>query len=67
MMDQQCSGRAVAVTGARTGSASPAIEIAGKTVHRLGFGAMRLVGPGGWGEPADGRPYIRLRACRVVG
>lgn len=37
------------------------------TVHRLGFGAMRLVGPGGWGEPADGRPYIRLRACRVVG
>ena len=23
------------------------------TVHRLGFGAMRLTGPGIWGEPAD--------------
>ena len=22
-------------------------------VHRLGFGAMRLCGPGVWGEPAD--------------
>lgn len=23
------------------------------TVHRLGFGAMRIVGPGIWGDPAD--------------
>jgi len=23
------------------------------TVHRLGFGAMRIVGDGVWGEPAD--------------
>src|SRR5512144_2608507 len=23
------------------------------TVHRLGFGAMRLCGPGIWGEPSD--------------
>jgi hypothetical protein len=67
LMDQQCPRRAVAITGAGTASGSPAIEIAGKTVHRLGFGTMRLVGPGRWGEPADGRPYIRLRACRVVG
>ncbi|HEY4394753.1 MAG TPA: oxidoreductase, partial [Polyangia bacterium] len=22
-------------------------------VHRLGFGAMRITGPGIWGEPAD--------------
>ena len=22
-------------------------------VHRLGFGAMRLTGPGVWGEPSD--------------
>ena len=28
-------------------------EIAGKTVHRLGFGAMRLTGQGVWGPPAD--------------
>jgi aryl-alcohol dehydrogenase-like predicted oxidoreductase len=25
------------------------------TIHRLGFGAMRITGPGIWGEPADGR------------
>src|SRR3982750_2856025 len=23
------------------------------TVHRLGFGAMRITGPGVWGEPRD--------------
>ncbi|MEO6703863.1 MAG: aldo/keto reductase [Jatrophihabitantaceae bacterium] len=32
---------------------SGTFEIAGKTVHRLGFGAMRITGPGIWGEPAD--------------
>lgn len=30
-----------------------AITIAGKSVSRLGFGTMRLTGPGTWGEPAD--------------
>jgi pyridoxine 4-dehydrogenase len=30
-------------------------------VHRLGFGAMRITGPGIWGEPAD-----RALAIRVV-
>lgn len=30
-------------------------------VHRLGFGAMRITGPGIWGEPAD-----RAEARRVV-
>ncbi|MFJ3310736.1 aldo/keto reductase [Streptomyces sp. NPDC086549] len=29
------------------------ITIAGKTVSRLGFGTMRLTGPGTWGDPAD--------------
>lgn len=29
-------------------------------VHRLGFGAMRLTGPGIWGEPAD------VEACRAT-
>ena len=28
-------------------------EIAGKQVSRLGFGTMRLTGPGIWGQPAD--------------
>lgn len=31
------------------------------TVHRLGYGAMRVTGPGVWGEPAD-----RAEAVRVV-
>ena len=34
-------------------SQSGVFEIAGKSVHRLGFGAMRITGPGIWGEPAD--------------
>lgn len=34
--------------------------VAGKTVHRLGFGAMRLTGPGIWGEPADRDECIRV-------
>jgi aryl-alcohol dehydrogenase-like predicted oxidoreductase len=29
------------------------ITIAGKTVSRLGFGTMRLTGPGVWGHPED--------------
>jgi pyridoxine 4-dehydrogenase len=29
------------------------IELGGKTVNRLGFGAMRITGPGIWGPPAD--------------
>lgn len=27
------------------------IRLAGKTVSRLGFGTMRLTGPGTWGHP----------------
>ena len=34
-------------------SASGTFEIGGRTVHRLGFGAMRITGPGIWGEPPD--------------
>jgi aryl-alcohol dehydrogenase-like predicted oxidoreductase len=40
--------------------ASGTFEIAGRTVHRLGFGAMRLTGPGIWGEPADRAECIRV-------
>jgi pyridoxine 4-dehydrogenase len=32
---------------------SGTFELAGRTVCRLGFGAMRITGPGVWGEPAD--------------
>jgi pyridoxine 4-dehydrogenase len=33
--------------------ASGTFELAGAPVHRLGFGAMRITGPGIWGPPAD--------------
>ena len=36
-----------------TAAGSGSFTIAGKAVHRLGFGAMRITGPGVWGEPAD--------------
>ena len=39
---------------------SGTFEIAGKTVHRLGFGAMRLTGRGIWGEPDDREECVRV-------
>ncbi|MFD8965090.1 aldo/keto reductase [Streptomyces sp. NPDC059568] len=36
------------------------ITIVGKTVSRLGFGTMRLTGPGTWGDPTDRDQAIRL-------
>jgi pyridoxine 4-dehydrogenase len=29
------------------------LSLAGHTIHRLGYGTMRLVGEGAWGEPKD--------------
>src|SRR3982751_1122943 len=40
--------------------ASGTFEIAGRTVHRLGFGAMRLNGSGIWGEPADRAECVQV-------
>jgi aryl-alcohol dehydrogenase-like predicted oxidoreductase len=38
------------------------------TVHRMGFGAMRVTGPGIWGEPADRAEVLRtLRRTRELG
>ena len=34
-------------------AASGTLKIGGLTVNRLGFGAMRITGPGIWGEPED--------------
>ena len=34
------------------------------TVNRLGFGAMRIVGPGVWGEPKDPEAAARCFAGR---
>lgn len=39
---------------------SGTFEIAGKTVARLGFGAMRLTGDGVWGEPEDREECVRV-------
>ena len=39
---------------------SGTFNIGGNTVHRLGFGAMRLTGRGIWGEPTDRAECIRV-------
>jgi aryl-alcohol dehydrogenase-like predicted oxidoreductase len=45
----------------RPATASGTFAIGGQVVvHRLGFGAMRLTGPGIWGEPADRDECIRV-------
>jgi pyridoxine 4-dehydrogenase len=41
-------------------SISGTFEIAERTVHRLGFGAMQLTGQGVWGEPADRAECVRV-------
>jgi pyridoxine 4-dehydrogenase len=41
-------------------SISGTFEIADRTVHRLGFGAMQLTGQGVWGEPADRAECVRV-------
>lgn len=40
--------------------ASGTFQIGAKTVHRLGFGAMRLTGQGIWGPPADHDEAVRV-------
>lgn len=45
---------------ATTVRSSGTFKIGDKTVYRLGFGAMRLTGPGIWGEPNDRREAIRV-------
>jgi pyridoxine 4-dehydrogenase len=39
---------------------SGTFAIGGRSVHRLGFGAMQLTGPGIWGEPADRDECVRV-------
>ena len=48
-------------TVARPAEASGTFSIGGDlTVHRLGFGAMRVTGPGIWGPPADRDEALRV-------
>jgi aryl-alcohol dehydrogenase-like predicted oxidoreductase len=45
----------------RPATASGTFALGGQLeVHRLGYGAMRLTGPGVWGEPADRDEAIRV-------
>lgn len=39
--------------GTTTAEASGTLDLGDLTVHRLGFGAMRITGEGVWGEPDD--------------
>ena len=59
--------RILSVDGPAT--ASGTFEIGGDlTVRRLGFGAMRITGPGVWGEPKDHDEAIRvLRRAAELG
>ena len=41
-------------------SASGTIDLGGKTVHRLGYGAMRITGDGVWGPPKDHDEAVRV-------
>jgi aryl-alcohol dehydrogenase-like predicted oxidoreductase len=44
----------VSGAAARPALASGTLDVGGDlTVHRMGFGAMRITGPGIWGEPPD--------------
>lgn len=47
-------------TGRPPASASGTVRIGDITVHRLGYGSMRLTGPGIWGDPPDKQEAIRL-------
>ena len=44
----------------RPAAASGEFRLGGSTIHRLGFGAMRIVGKGVWGEPADRRESLAV-------
>jgi pyridoxine 4-dehydrogenase len=52
-----------------TTSISPTVTLGNDlTVNRLGFGAMRLTGPGVWGPPADRDECVRvLRRAQELG
>jgi aryl-alcohol dehydrogenase-like predicted oxidoreductase len=48
------------VTSSRPVLASGTFRLGDSTVHRLGYGAMQLTGPGVWGEPADRAECVRV-------
>lgn len=59
----------LSTTMARPATASGTLDLGGElTVHRLGFGAMRVTGDGVWGPPADRAAALAvLRRCLELG
>jgi aryl-alcohol dehydrogenase-like predicted oxidoreductase len=57
------------VSGTLTAAISGTFRIGGtSSVHRLGFGSMRITGPGIWGPPADRAEALRtLRRLPALG
>ena len=56
------------MTNSETAEASGTWQIGSRTVNRLGFGAMRIVGDGVWGPPADRQAVLQtLRRLRDLG
>jgi aryl-alcohol dehydrogenase-like predicted oxidoreductase len=47
-------------TSARPVDRSGTFALGDLTVHRLGYGAMQITGPGVWGEPADRAGCVRV-------
>lgn len=43
-----------------TAAESGTVRVGDMTVHRLGYGSMRLTGPGIWGDPPDKQEAVRL-------
>ena len=56
------------MTGTISASAAGQFDVGGDiTINRLGFGAMRITGPGIWGDPVDGRSAREtLRRLRTL-
>lgn len=47
-------------TSVRPAAAAGTVRIGDFTVHRLGYGSMRLTGPGIWGDPPDKEAALRI-------
>ena len=56
--DPTATARSIEAT--RPIEASGTFDLGDLTVHRLGFGAMRITGPGVWGEPTDRAECLRV-------
>jgi pyridoxine 4-dehydrogenase len=64
----QCSRLEVSIMGLIDATASGQFKIGDTTINRLGYGAMRLTGPGIWGAPSDrGAALATLRRLPEIG